>query len=174
MFRHIRFPISLIFLKTLFLEPSDQLSFKLASPGISGGASLVVQRVKNLPAMQETWVWSLGWEDALEKEMATHCSILASRTPWTEEPGMLQSDTSVQLSLTGFPPTFIPWFPLPLSTLHFLFLDFHVFPFLSSYYWSTTFNIFPKRVYREVHFWELACLKCLYSALTFNSWFGCM
>ena len=56
MFRHIRFPISLIFLKTLFLEPSDQLSFKLASPGISGGASLVVQRVKNLPAMQETWV----------------------------------------------------------------------------------------------------------------------
>ena len=41
--------------------------------------------------MQETWAWSLGWEDPLEKEMATHSSILAWRTPWTEEPGGLQS-----------------------------------------------------------------------------------
>ena len=41
--------------------------------------------VKNLPAMQETWVQSLGWEDALEKVMATHPSILAGRIPWTEE-----------------------------------------------------------------------------------------
>ena len=47
--------------------------------------------VKNLPAMQEIWVQSLGWEDPLEKEMATHSSILAWRTPWTEEPGRLQS-----------------------------------------------------------------------------------
>ena len=47
--------------------------------------------VKNLPAMQETWVQSLGWEDPLEKGMATHCSILAWRIPWTEEPGGLQS-----------------------------------------------------------------------------------
>ena len=47
--------------------------------------------VKNLPAMQETWVWSLGREDALEKGKATHCSILAWRIPWTEEPGGLQS-----------------------------------------------------------------------------------
>ena len=50
-------------------------------------ASLVTQMVKNLPAMQETWVRSLGWEDALEKEMATHSSILAWRILWTEEPG---------------------------------------------------------------------------------------
>ena len=47
--------------------------------------------VKNLPAMQETWVQSLGGEDLLEKGMATHSSILAWRIPWTEEPGGLQS-----------------------------------------------------------------------------------
>ena len=50
-------------------------------------ASLVAQLVKNLPARWETWVWSLGREDPLEKEMATHSSTLAWRIPWTEEPG---------------------------------------------------------------------------------------
>ena len=58
---------------------------------MSSGASLVVQRLKHLPAVQETWVQSLGWEDPLEKQMATHSSILAWRIPWTEEPGGLQS-----------------------------------------------------------------------------------
>ena len=53
--------------------------------------NIVTQLVKNLPALQETWVQSLGWEDALEKEMATHSSILAWRIPWTEEPGGPQS-----------------------------------------------------------------------------------
>ena len=47
--------------------------------------------VKKPPAMQETWVWPLGWEDPLEKEMATHSSILAWEIPWREEPGGLQS-----------------------------------------------------------------------------------
>ena len=51
----------------------------------------MAQMVKNLPAMQETWVRSLGQEDLLEKEMATHSSILARRIPWTEEPGGLKS-----------------------------------------------------------------------------------
>ena len=51
----------------------------------------VAQMVKNLPAIQETWVSSLGQEDPLQKEMATHSSILAWRIPWTEEPGRLQS-----------------------------------------------------------------------------------
>ena len=46
--------------------------------------------VKNLPAMQETWAWSLSWEDSLEKEMATHSSILTWEIPWTEELGGLQ------------------------------------------------------------------------------------
>ena len=57
----------------------------------SDWASLVAQMVKNLPAMLETWVQSLGREDLLEKGMATHSSILAWRIPWTEEPGGLQS-----------------------------------------------------------------------------------
>ena len=52
---------------------------------------LVTQSVKNLPAMQETWVRSQGWKDPLEKEMTTHSSILAWKIPWTEEPGGLQS-----------------------------------------------------------------------------------
>ena len=55
------------------------------------GASLLAQMVKNLPAMQEMHVWSLGWKDPLEKGMATHSSILAWRILWTEEPGELQS-----------------------------------------------------------------------------------
>ena len=51
----------------------------------------MAQTVKNLPAMWETWFWSLGWEDPLEKGMATQSSILAWRIPWTEEPGGLWS-----------------------------------------------------------------------------------
>ena len=51
----------------------------------------MAQLVKSLPAIQETWVQSLGREDPLKKEMATHSSILACRIPWTEEPGGLQS-----------------------------------------------------------------------------------
>ena len=84
---------------------------------IANGASLVAQRVKHLPARQETWVWSLGWEDPLEKEMATHSSILAWRIPWTEEPGGLQStglqrvghdrETSLTHSLSGL--MGLPW-----------------------------------------------------------------
>ena len=56
-----------------------------------GGASLMVQRVKNLPVMQKTWVRFLGEEDPPEKEMATHSSILARKILWTEDPGQLQS-----------------------------------------------------------------------------------
>ena len=65
----------------------------------------MAQTVKNPPAMQETWVQSLGGEDLLEKGMATHPSILAWRIPWTEEPGGLQSmgckesDTTERLTL---------------------------------------------------------------------------
>ena len=60
--------------------------------------SLVVEIVKALPAVQETPVWSLGWEDALEKGMTTHSSLLAWRIPWTEEPGGLQS---MELPMVG-------------------------------------------------------------------------
>ena len=58
------------------------LIFTLTSP--------VAKMVKSLPTMQETRVWSQGWEDLLEKEMGTHSSILAWKTPWVEEPGKLQ------------------------------------------------------------------------------------
>ena len=51
----------------------------------------MVQKVKNPPAMWETWVQSLGWEDPLEKGIATHSNILAWRIPWTEEPGGIHS-----------------------------------------------------------------------------------
>ena len=55
------------------------------------GASLVVQKVRILPTVQETWVQSLGGEDPLEQEMANHTSILSWRIPWTEQPGGLES-----------------------------------------------------------------------------------
>ena len=70
-------------------------------------ALLVDLIVKNLPAVQETQVHFLDWEDPLEKEMATHCSILAWEISWTEEPGGLQSigckelDTTKQLTCSG-------------------------------------------------------------------------
>ena len=61
---------------------------------------LVAQSVKNFPVMQETQVQFLGWEDPLEKEMATHSIVLAWRIPWTEEPGRLQSLGSQELDMT--------------------------------------------------------------------------
>ena len=54
-------------------------------------ASLVAQTVKNPPAIRETWVQPIGWEDLLDESMATHSSILPGESPWTEEPGGLQS-----------------------------------------------------------------------------------
>ena len=67
-------------------------------------ASLMAQMVKNLPAMQDTGVQSLGQEDPLEKEMATHSSILAWRIPWTEEPNGQQSmEFSSQEYWSGLP-----------------------------------------------------------------------
>ena len=62
------------------------------------GLYVMAQTVKNLPAMQEIWVLSLGRENPLEKGMATHSSILAWRIPWTEEPGGLQSMGSQRVS----------------------------------------------------------------------------
>ena len=63
-------------------------------------ASLIAQSVKNLPAVRETGARFLGWEDPLEKEIGTQCSILAWEIPWTEEPGGLQSMGSKQLDTT--------------------------------------------------------------------------
>ena len=76
----------------VILEPRN-IKSATVSPSICHEliASLVAQRLKRLPAMRETWVWFLGQENPLEKEMATHSSILAWRIAWTEEPGGLQS-----------------------------------------------------------------------------------
>ena len=71
-------------------SPGEGIGYPLQYPW----ASLVAQMVKNLPAMRETRVRSLGWEDSMKKGMATHSSILAYRVPWTEEPGRLQSMSS--------------------------------------------------------------------------------
>ena len=63
-------------------------------------AFLVAQMVENPPAMRETWVWSLGWQDSLEKGTVTHSSILAWRTPWAEEPGRPQSMGCKEFDMT--------------------------------------------------------------------------
>ena len=60
----------------------------------------MAQRLKCLPAMQETWIRSLGQEDPLEKEMATHSNILAGEIPWTEEPDRLQFVGSQETDMT--------------------------------------------------------------------------
>ena len=78
-------------LATHFVHPQNGFIWLyLPNPGIEP-RSPVAQMVKNLPAMQETWVWCLGWKDPLGKGMATHSSSLAWRIPWTEEPIGLQS-----------------------------------------------------------------------------------
>ena len=69
------------------------------------GASLVAQLVKNPPAMRETWVWSLGWEDPLEKEKVTRSSVLAWRIPWT-----IQSMGSLRVGRNWVTFTFTGWF----------------------------------------------------------------
>ena len=67
-----------------------------------GGASLVAQTVKRLPAIWNTWVRSLGQEDPLEKEMATHSSTFAWKIPWTEEPGRLHGVAKSRTRLSDF------------------------------------------------------------------------
>ena len=86
---------------------------------------LVAQSVKNPPAMQETWVRFLGWEDSLEKEMATHSSILAWRIPRTEEPGRLQGVTRVGHDLETKPPLLLFFALQIIAPLTFLTFFFH-------------------------------------------------
>ena len=85
--------------------------------------SLVAHMVKCLPTMQDTQVWSLGWEDPLEKEMATHSSTLAWKIPWTEEPGRLQPMGSQRVGPNWVTSLFTP--PIIISKLS-VILDFCV------------------------------------------------
>ena len=82
---------------------------RISRSSLKGQAPLVAQTVKNLPAMQETWVWSLGRKDPLEKGMATYSSVLAWRIPWTEESGSLQSIGSQRVELDWGTNTFVKW-----------------------------------------------------------------
>ena len=86
-------PLVVTLRSTCFPKPLT-LTRSPGNPCQTNRISLVVQTGKNLPAMQGTRIQSLGWEDPLEKGMATHSRILARRIPWTEEPGRLQSTES--------------------------------------------------------------------------------
>ena len=87
--KKVRFPSASSYIYVIFKIRGKRKKIKYNHT--SFGASLAAHMVKNPPAKWETWVRSLGQEDPLEKEMATHSSILAWRIPWTEEPGRLQS-----------------------------------------------------------------------------------
>ena len=94
MFEHVRNTIDKVMKIRQLLSPrkmKDCIRKRLVLVDLDILTFLMVQNVKSLPAMQETWVQFLGWKDPLEKEIATHSSILAWRIPWTEEPGGLQS-----------------------------------------------------------------------------------
>ena len=98
---------------------------------------VVARTVKNPPAMQETQVWYLGWKDALEKEVATYSSVLASRNPWTGEPGGLHSMGSQRVGYHWATNTFTlfhslclhPW-PKPGTQILLHDSTCHVFPHL--------------------------------------------
>ena len=97
-------------------HPLSSLSLRCSlNFGLMSDCSLVAQLVKNVPMQeaQEMWVWSLGWEYPMEKEMATHSSILAWRILWTEEPGGLQSMGSQRVGYdwahTRYPRDKIRW-----------------------------------------------------------------
>ena len=96
----------------------------------------IAQSVKNRPALQETWVQFLGQEDPLEKEMATHSSILAWRIPWTEEPGRLHGFTRVGCNFATKPPPCCGIIGIQCihlsATLQFVSFFFPVNPMLSA------------------------------------------
>ena len=89
-------------------------------------ASVVAQLVKNPPAMRETWIWSLGWEDPLEKGKATHSSILAWRIPWTQSTGLQR----VRHNWVAFTSLQVRWF-LIFREQKWLPLSFHLLIALS-------------------------------------------
>ena len=98
---------------------------------LKGSRALVAQRVKNVPAMQEIWVWSLGSEDPLEKGMVTHSSILAWRIPWTEEPGGLHTARRVAKNRTWLSLHFLHTFKIIALDNCKFFILFFLFRFIS-------------------------------------------
>ena len=130
-------PLSLTFMPGSNVSYVPLLQYHIISV-FAYWASLVAQMVKNLPPMQETWVQSLGQEDPLEKEMATHSSILAWRIPWTEEPGgpQFMGSQRVGHDWTTNTFTFIFAYIFPFTSEMYTFLCFYVAvkcPFISIY-----------------------------------------
>ena len=114
----------------LFLTTLDKIAKVTAHPGFPSGSE-----GKDLPAMWETWVRSLGWEDPLEKEMAIHSSILAWRIPWMEEPGGPQSKGSQRIGhnwATSLSLSLLTLLPLPILICLVVFLH-------STYHYLTFF-----------------------------------
>ena len=119
---------------------------------------------KDSPAMQETWVWSLGWEDPLEKEMSTHSSVLAWRIPWTEEPGGVTKSWTwlgdyvdsydISPSLWVFEQFCTFWHYKILHT-HLLYLV----PALRIIHLSKSFDSFYWRIILETKIWVLLLLS---------------
>ena len=140
--------------------------------------SLVAQRLKHLPAMWETWVRSLGLEDPLEKEMATHSSILAWRIPWTEEPSGLQSTGSQRVGhdwvtsrsqpnclVSKGKHRAVPEFTLSISSKHKVKLYCFLWAFDNGYKISSSFvcNVFYKHI---ICYWKFLLLSILLHSQT--------
>ena len=105
-----------------------------------------VLMVKNLPAMQEIWVWSLGWEDALEEGMANHSNIVAWGNPWTKEPGRLQS--------TGLHRVRHDWSDLTCTHIHYICIMYmynNVYICMIIYTHKYTYRSFVYRPYMYVY-----------------------
>ena len=186
--------LALTFLKQLILFqgcPQNWINRYL----IGRRASLVTQRVKNLPEMQETQVRSLGWKDSLEEGMATHSSIHAWRIPWTEKPGDQQSMGSQRVKHNCVTNTFTFIGRCTLHTVHFLglFHTLHVtFPtnrvsqagtgiikdeMVGSTEWTAEWWSLPSCLIASVNIcwwkhqqsvWEVACLRRILSL--WNQW----
>ena len=116
--------------------------------------SMVAPMVKNLPAMQKTWVWFLGWENPLEKGMATHSSILAWRIPWTEESGRLQSMGWQRVRHDSA----INTFHIPQPLLHVL-LIFQTSSF--QYFWLNIYRIHLQNMYLSIYYIDTCMIQHL-------------
>ena len=140
----------------------------------------MAQTVKNLPEMQESWVWSLGWEDTLEKEMATHSCIPAGRILWTEEPnpwGCKELDTTVTNTFTSFQifwyfPTDV-WGCLFFQSFICLFfrldpLHWYIFKFTDSFLCCFQYNLSPPNEFSFQMLCDFLILKYQFLLQTIN------
>ena len=133
--------------------------------------------VKHLPAVQETWIQSLGWEHPLEKEMATHSSTLAKTIPWTEEPGRLQSLGSQRVRHNWATSLFF-FLRFPLYTVSGEFFHKWMLNFIKSFfciYWDDHLSLSLSlyiHIYDFLSCWSHNC-KCIFEILHLYShyWF---